>query len=94
MAAQPATEAYEPRDRASARPRSSRATRGSAAELLDGSSHGQVRMDKNALLIELSESDRTMFGRVDFDQQPPDQQVFSAIWELENQVNNGGLLST
>lgn len=47
-------------------------------------------MDENALLIKLSESDRTMFGRVDFDQQPPDQQVFSAIWELENQVNNGG----
>jgi len=47
-------------------------------------------MDKNALLIELSESDRTMLGRVDFDHQPPEQQVFSAIWELESQVNNGG----
>lgn len=47
-------------------------------------------MDKNAILIDLSESDRTMFGRVDFDQQPPEQQVFSAIWELESQVNNGG----
>ncbi len=46
-------------------------------------------MDKNALLIDLSESDRTMFGRVDFDQQPPEQQVFSAIWALESQVNNG-----
>lgn len=47
-------------------------------------------MDKNALLIDLSESERTMFGRVDFDEQPPEQQVFSAIWELESQVNNGG----
>ena len=48
------------------------------------------RMDKNAILTDLSESDRTMLGRVGFDQQPPEQQVFSAIWELESQVNNGG----
>jgi len=47
-------------------------------------------MDKNAFLIELSESDRTYFGRVDFKEQPEEQQVFSAIWELESQVNNGG----
>lgn len=47
-------------------------------------------MDKNAFLIDLSESDRTMLGRVDFDRQPPEQQVFSAIWELESQVSNGG----
>lgn len=47
-------------------------------------------MNKNAILIELSESDRTMHGRVDFEVQPPEQQVFSAIWELEIQVNNGG----
>lgn len=47
-------------------------------------------MDKNAFLIELSESDRTDFGRVDFSDQSEDQQVFSAIWDLESQVNNGG----
>jgi hypothetical protein len=49
-------------------------------------------VDKNSILIDLSESDRTMFGRVRFDQQPPEQQVFSAIWELESQVNNGGFV--
>jgi hypothetical protein len=47
-------------------------------------------MDKNAFLIELSESDRTDFGRVDFNDQSEEQQVFSSIWELESQVNNGG----
>ena len=47
-------------------------------------------MNKNAFLIELSESDRTLFGRVDFADQPEHQQVFSAIWEMESQVNNGG----
>lgn len=33
-----------------------------------------------------------MFGRVSFAKQPPEQQVFSAIWELESQVNNGGFV--
>ena len=47
-------------------------------------------MDKSAFLIELSESDRTDFGRLDFEDQSEDQQVFSAIWALESQVNNGG----
>jgi hypothetical protein len=47
-------------------------------------------MNKNSYLIELSESERTQFGRVDFTEQPEPQKVFSAIWELESQVNNGG----
>ena len=47
-------------------------------------------MDKNAFLIALSESKRTDFGRKAFSKQSADQQVFSAIWELESQVNNGG----
>jgi hypothetical protein len=47
-------------------------------------------VDKNTYLIELSESDRTSFGRIDFRDQIEEQQVFSAIWELESQVNNGG----
>lgn len=49
-------------------------------------------MDKNGFLIELSESDRSHFGKVDFEEQSEEQKVFSAIWELESQVNNGGFL--
>ncbi|MGB6690272.1 MAG: DMP19 family protein [Terracidiphilus sp.] len=47
-------------------------------------------MDKNAILIELSESDRTSFGRQDFSVQSVPQRVFSAIWAVEAEVNNGG----
>ncbi len=47
-------------------------------------------MNKNGFLIDLSESDRTDFGRVDFANQSDAQKTFSAIWELESQVNNGG----
>lgn len=49
-------------------------------------------MDKNRFLIDLSESARTGFGRVDFADQSEAQRVFSAIWALESQVNNGGFL--
>jgi hypothetical protein len=49
-----------------------------------------MTVDKNAYLINLSESDRTAFGRIDFRDQVEEQQIFSAIWELESQVNNGG----
>jgi|SRR5688572_24913140 len=44
-------------------------------------------MNKNRYLIELSESPRT---GGDFVDQCFEQQVFSAIWELESLVNNGG----
>ena len=47
-------------------------------------------MDKNQYLIELSESPRSDLGRVDLEDQSEPQKVFSAIWELESQVNNGG----
>ena len=47
-------------------------------------------MNKNNYLIELSESERTDFGRVDFPEQSEPQQVFSAIWDLESHVNTGG----
>lgn len=47
-------------------------------------------MDKNGFLIDLSESDLTDFGRVDFANQSESQKTFSAIWELESQINNGG----
>ena len=47
-------------------------------------------LDKNAILIDLSESDRTDFGRRDFAAQSLPQRVFSSIWALEAEVNNGG----
>lgn len=49
-------------------------------------------MNKNRLLIALSESAHTDFGRVRFADQSKPQQVFSAVWALESQVNNGGFL--
>ena len=47
-------------------------------------------MNKNGILINLSESDRTKFGREDFARQSTPQKVFSAIWVIESEVNNGG----
>lgn len=40
--------------------------------------------------MDLSESPRTDFGRVEFDKQSQVQRVFSAIWALESKVNSGG----
>ena len=47
-------------------------------------------MNKNRYLIELDEGGRTEFGRVGFEDQTEPWKTFSAIWELESQVNNGG----
>jgi len=47
-------------------------------------------MDKNSVLISLSESDKTKFGKQDFVSQSTPQKVFSAIWAVESEVNNGG----
>jgi hypothetical protein len=47
-------------------------------------------MNKNGILIALSESDRTNFGKKDFNSQSFPQKVFSAIWAVESEVNNGG----
>ena len=47
-------------------------------------------MDKNGILIALSESDKTKFGKDDFSTQSFPQKVFSSIWALESEVNNGG----
>jgi len=47
-------------------------------------------VDKNSILIDLSESDRTKFGKEDFSLQSTPQRVFSAIWAVESEVNNGG----
>lgn len=44
-------------------------------------------MDKNNLLIQLSERGR--FWRVEFEELSPVERVFLAIWELESEVNNG-----
>ncbi len=47
-------------------------------------------MNKNQVLIELSESERTSFGKQDFSSQSTPQKVFSTIWAVESEVNNGG----
>jgi hypothetical protein len=47
-------------------------------------------MDKNGILIALSESDKASFRRDDFNTQSFPQKVFSAIWAVESEVSNGG----
>jgi Domain of unknown function (DUF4375) len=47
-------------------------------------------INKNNFLIELSESPQTSFGKLKFEQQTPAQKVFSCIWAVESEVNNGG----
>ena len=47
-------------------------------------------MDKNNILIDLSESDCTKYGKEDFAAQSTPQKVFSSIWAVESEVNNGG----
>jgi hypothetical protein len=45
---------------------------------------------KNHILIALSASEKTSFGKEDFARQSSPQKVFSAIWAVESEVNNGG----
>ena len=47
-------------------------------------------MNKNGILISLSESEKTKFGKEDSARQSLPQKVFSAIWAVESEVNNGG----
>jgi hypothetical protein len=47
-------------------------------------------VEKDRLLIQLSESPRTQYGKVPYEKQSKPQQVFSAVWGLESEVNNGG----
>jgi hypothetical protein len=47
-------------------------------------------VDKNGILINLSESGRTKFGKEDFATQSVPQKVFSSVWSVEAEVNNGG----
>ena len=46
-------------------------------------------MNKNSFLISLSESEKTKVGKEDFARQSLPQKVFSAIWAVESEVNNG-----
>ena len=45
---------------------------------------------KNNILTSLSESDKTQFGKQDFASQSTPQRIFSSIWAVESEVNNGG----
>lgn len=45
---------------------------------------------KNHILILLSESEKTSFGKQDFSRQSLPQKVLSSIWAVESEVNNGG----
>ena len=47
-------------------------------------------MTKNEILISLCASEQTEFGRQDFALQSIPQKVFSSVWEVESEVNNGG----
>ncbi len=47
-------------------------------------------MNKNGILSTLSTSDKTKFGKEEFARQSIPQRVFSAIWEVEAEVNDGG----
>jgi hypothetical protein len=47
-------------------------------------------VNKNAILIDISESETTKVGKEEFAQQSLPQKVISAIWQVESQVNNGG----
>jgi hypothetical protein len=47
-------------------------------------------MNKNKILIDLSESEKTRFGKEAFARQSWPQKVFSGIWSVESEVNNGG----
>jgi hypothetical protein len=46
--------------------------------------------EMNRRLIKLSESPTTRIWRIDYDKLSTPEQVFLLIWELENEVNNGG----
>lgn len=47
-------------------------------------------LDKNAILVELSESPTSKVGKEAFERQSFPQKVFSAVWALEPEVMNGG----
>jgi hypothetical protein len=47
-------------------------------------------MNKDQILMRLSNSDKTEFGKDNFATQSLPQKVFSSLWALESEVNNGG----
>jgi hypothetical protein len=47
-------------------------------------------MTKNEILIGLSQSKRTKYGKEGFASQSLPQKVFSSVWAVESEVNNGG----
>lgn len=47
-------------------------------------------VNKNEFLCDLSAGPNVDFGKVAFGMQSEPQQVFSCIWDLESDVNNGG----
>jgi hypothetical protein len=49
-----------------------------------------LNLIKNRILVALSQSDKTECGKDNFDEQSVPQKVFSSIWALEAEVNNGG----
>src|SRR5260370_16965113 len=49
-----------------------------------------MRPDKNQILMDLASSDKTSFGKEDLANQSLTQKVFSTIWAVESEVNNGG----
>jgi hypothetical protein len=57
---------------------------------IDVISLASATMNKNRILIDLSESEKTKFGKQEFAEQSLPQKVFSAIWAVESEVNNGG----
>ena len=47
-------------------------------------------MNKNRILIDLSESESVKLGKQEFAAQSVPQKVFSSVWAGEAEVNNGG----
>ena len=47
-------------------------------------------MTKNEILIELSESEMSKFGKEGFALKSLPRKVFSSVWAVESEVNNGG----
>jgi hypothetical protein len=50
----------------------------------------RTRVEKNRILIQLAESPMSQYGKAPYEKQSKPQQVFSALWGLESEVNNGG----
>jgi Domain of unknown function (DUF4375) len=47
--------------------------------------------EMNRRLVKLAESPNSRFWRIDYGALSPPERVFRAVWELEAEINNGGL---